>query len=61
VDFDGIFAILREDRFASFISVEDGSGEGDEGLRRGIAFLRGLIRRYWPAVAEQPGLQEAAG
>ncbi len=47
VDFDGIFSILKSVNYNRFFSVEDGSSEGDEGLRRGLSFLRAKASKYW--------------
>jgi sugar phosphate isomerase/epimerase len=43
-----ILGRLRTLKYDRFLSIEDGSPEGDVGLRRGLAFARGQIRRYWP-------------
>jgi len=47
VNFDGIFAHLKEKGYSRFISVEDGNPEGDEGLQRGLTYLRTKINQYW--------------
>jgi sugar phosphate isomerase/epimerase len=59
VNFDAVFSILSATGYRRFITVEDGSPEGDEGLRAAIRFLHSKIARYWSdAVAHgatQPG------
>jgi sugar phosphate isomerase/epimerase len=50
VDFDGLFSVLSSIGYSRFISVEDGSSEGDEGTRKGVAFLKRKIREHWGPV-----------
>jgi sugar phosphate isomerase/epimerase len=57
VDFDGVFSILRTAGYHRFITVEDGSPEGDEGLRVAIHFLESKIARYWGNRAAQAAPQ----
>ncbi|HXY41788.1 MAG TPA: sugar phosphate isomerase/epimerase family protein [Vicinamibacteria bacterium] len=47
-DYDAIFSELRAAAFDGWISIEDGV-EGMDQMRRSVAFLRGKMRRYWPA------------
>jgi sugar phosphate isomerase/epimerase len=47
VDFDGVFSVLGAIGYRRFISVEDGSGEGDEGTREAMRFLQRKIDRHW--------------
>jgi sugar phosphate isomerase/epimerase len=45
VDFDGIFEELARHHYNGFVTVEDGSSAGDEGLRRAVAYLRERVDR----------------
>jgi sugar phosphate isomerase/epimerase len=47
VDFDAIFHCLVDVGYAGYLSLEDGSPEGDEGTRRGLAFVRRKVAEYW--------------
>jgi sugar phosphate isomerase/epimerase len=47
VHFDAIFSILSAVGYHRFITVEDGSPQGDEGLRAAIRFLGLKIAQYW--------------
>lgn len=47
VDYDSVFAILKSISYDRFISVEDGSAEGDNGLRQGLDFLRSKMAAQW--------------
>jgi sugar phosphate isomerase/epimerase len=47
VNFDAVFSILSATGYHRFITVEDGSPKGDEGLRAAVRFLTGKIARYW--------------
>ena len=48
VDFEPIFRTLSEVNYTSFISLEDGTGEGDEGTRKSLAYLRKKNDEYYP-------------
>jgi sugar phosphate isomerase/epimerase len=47
VNFDGVFSLLSAAGYHRFITVEDGSPQGDEGLREAIRFLGGKVAQYW--------------
>jgi sugar phosphate isomerase/epimerase len=47
VDFDHIFTLLRRVSFSGFLSVEDASDAGDDGLRRGLDYLRARVAAHW--------------
>jgi len=47
VDFDAIFGCLAGIGYDGFISLEDGSLEGDAGTARGLAFVRRKVAEYW--------------
>lgn len=47
VDFDAIFGCLAGIGYDGFISLEDGSPEGDAGTARGLAFVRRKVAEYW--------------
>jgi sugar phosphate isomerase/epimerase len=47
VDFDALFRVLADIGYSGYISLEDGSPEGDEGTRRGLAFLRRKVAEHW--------------
>lgn len=47
VDFDPIFRCLAGVGFDGFVSLEDGSPEGDEGTMRGLRFIRRKIVEHW--------------
>ncbi len=53
-----ILGRLRTLKYHRFLSIEDGSPEGDVGLKRGLAFVRNEIGRHWP---EQGGPATAIG
>jgi sugar phosphate isomerase/epimerase len=57
VDFDAVFAILIGAEYHRFITVEDGSQEGDEGLRAAIHFLKGKIAQYWGDAVARAAIQ----
>jgi sugar phosphate isomerase/epimerase len=64
VDFPRIFERLRLARYTGFISVEDGSPEGEAGTRQGTAYLSALLERYWGSArlggpAEDDGYAQA--
>jgi sugar phosphate isomerase/epimerase len=48
VDFDAVLRCLSEAGFSGAVSVEDGSPEGDEGLARGLRFVRAKVAQWWP-------------
>jgi len=47
VDFDAVFGRLAARGYDGFVTVEDGSVEGDDGLVTGIRTLSELIIRHW--------------
>jgi len=47
-DYDTIFAILRDEGFDGWISIEDGV-DGFDQLQRSVAFLKDKITQHWPA------------
>ena len=47
VDFPRIFERLRLARYTGFISVEDGSPEGEAGTRQGTAYLSAVLEHCW--------------
>jgi len=46
-DYDAIFAMLKEARFAGWISIEDGV-DGFAQLQRSVTFLRDKMDKFWP-------------
>lgn len=51
VDFDGVLARLVQRGYTGFVTVEDGSGGGDEGLRAALAHLEAGIESHWAGTA----------
>jgi sugar phosphate isomerase/epimerase len=51
VDFDRIFEQLARHGYTGFVTVEDGSGAGDEGLRRAVAYLGERVERCFGGVS----------
>jgi len=49
VDFEGVLGRLARCGYEGFVTVEDGSAAGDEGLRRAVAFLEAKIESCWMA------------
>ena len=43
VDFDGVFSVLKKNRFDGWVSIEECSNMGVEGIQRAIAFARNYI------------------
>jgi sugar phosphate isomerase/epimerase len=52
VDFRRIFERLRLARYTGFISVEDGSPEGEAGTRQGTAYLSAVLEHCWGSARE---------
>jgi sugar phosphate isomerase/epimerase len=46
-----VLARLRNADYSGFVALEDGSPEGDVGLARSVAFMRGCIADCWGQVA----------
>jgi sugar phosphate isomerase/epimerase len=57
VKFDAVFSILSAAGYHRFITVEDGSSEGDEGLRAAIRFLSSTIAQYWGDTVAREAIQ----
>jgi sugar phosphate isomerase/epimerase len=51
VDFDGVLARLAQRGYSGFVTVEDGSTAGDEGLRAGVAYLDAKLQSCWAGAA----------
>lgn len=47
VDWDATFRVFREVNYSGFISLEDGTGQGDEGTRKSLGFLRTKIAEFY--------------
>ncbi|MBI2192319.1 MAG: sugar phosphate isomerase/epimerase [Planctomycetes bacterium] len=47
VDWEATFRVLREVNYTGFISLEDGTGAGDEGTRKSLAFLQAKIAQFY--------------
>jgi sugar phosphate isomerase/epimerase len=47
VDFDALLSILKQHGYAGYLTIEDGQGEGDEGFRRSVAFLRERVEKVY--------------
>jgi sugar phosphate isomerase/epimerase len=41
--------ILHAHGYSGYLSIEDGQPEGDEGFRRSLAFLQGLVNEVYGA------------
>jgi sugar phosphate isomerase/epimerase len=51
VDFDGVLRRLARRGYTGFVTIEDGSGAGAEGLRTAVAYLDAKIENHWAEVA----------
>jgi sugar phosphate isomerase/epimerase len=47
VQFNPIFVCLARIEYSGYISLEDNSSQGDEGTRRGLAFIHRKIDEHW--------------
>jgi sugar phosphate isomerase/epimerase len=48
---DDMLAAIAASGYAGFLTVEDGSADGDDGLTRGLAFVRSAVDRHWGRAA----------
>jgi sugar phosphate isomerase/epimerase len=49
VPFRALLPILHAHGYSGYLSIEDGQPEGDEGFRRSLAFLQGLVNEVYGA------------